>query len=77
MGKKHTVTHYRKKCISCGSCALEAPQSWSMSEEDGFSILEGAKDKGQFWVGKILEEDLEDNKRAAQNCPVNIIKVIE
>jgi ferredoxin len=77
MSKTYTVTHYRKKCISCGACALEAPQSWSMSEEDGYSCLEGALDKGQFWVGKIIEEDLEDNKRAAKNCPVKIIKVIE
>ncbi len=77
MPKKYTVTHYRSKCISCGACALEAPQTWSMSEGDGYSCLSEAQDKGQFWVGKINEEDLEDNKRAQQNCPVNIIKVID
>lgn len=77
MPKKYTVTHYRSKCISCGVCASEAPQSWSMSEEDGISILEGAEDKGQFWVGSIMEEDLQDNKNAENFCPVNIIKIVD
>lgn len=77
MPKKYTVTHYREKCIGCGICAMIAPQTWTMSEEDGLAVLEGAEDKGQFWVGSIVEDDLEDNKDAEVNCPVNIIKIID
>ncbi|MDP2690888.1 MAG: ferredoxin [bacterium] len=75
--KTYTVTHHRKKCISCGACELEAPQSWTLDTEDGLSMIEGALEKGQFFVGRILEDDLEDNKRAEQNCPVHIIKIME
>ena len=76
MAKKYTVTHYRQKCIGCGACVLEAPEQWRF-DADGLSTLEGAEDKGQFWVGKISEEKFEENKRAEQNCPVHIIKVID
>jgi len=75
MSKKFTVTHYRNKCIGCGMCAMIAPQNWKMSEEDGLATLEGAEDKGQFWVGKISAEDLDVNKDAEEACPVDIIKI--
>lgn len=77
MSHKRTVTHYRSKCIGCGSCVLEAPQCWSIHDEDGLSFLKGAQNKGQFWVGKIEAGDLEDVKRAAESCPVRIIRIVE
>ena len=76
MRKRYTVTHYREKCIACGACVLEAPQTWSF-DEDGLSTLAGSQQKGQFWVGNIGEEDLEENKNAERNCPVHIIKVVD
>lgn len=76
MNKSHTVTHYRKKCIGCGSCVMLAPQTWSISEQDGLAMLEGSRQKGEVYVGAILETDLEDNLLAQESCPVRIIKVL-
>ncbi len=71
-----TICHKRGDCIGCGSCVLYAPKQWSMSTEDGKSTLEGARWKGdQFMVAKIDAEELENNKKAADACPVGIIRV--
>ncbi len=75
--RKITVCHKRNDCIGCGSCALLAPQTWSMNSVDGKSDLRGAVDKGEFMVGQIEEEDLLDNCRAAEACPVQIIRIAE
>ncbi len=74
--KKITVCHKRNDCIGCGSCALLAPHTWQMNREDGLADLHGAKWKGdQFMVSQIDEDELEDNKDAAQACPVQIIRI--
>jgi ferredoxin len=47
-----------------------------MNEEDGKSDLVGGELKGNgIVVAKIDEDDYEDNKNAAEACPVNIIKL--
>lgn len=73
--KKISVTHQRPECIGCGLCAELAPQNWVMNPEDGRSDLVGSHLKGQMQVGLIDEDQLEENKMAAQACPVQIIKV--
>jgi len=74
--KKITICHKRNDCIGCGSCALLAKQTWSMNDEDGKSDLKGGKWKGDtFVVSQIDEDDLEDNKKASEACPVSIIRV--
>ena len=74
--KKITISHKRRDCIACGSCVQEAPQTWSMNEEDGLSDLKGGKQKGKdFVVAQIDEDDLGDNKKAADYCPVQIIRI--
>lgn len=75
MAKNHTVTHYRKECIGCGSCVMMAPQTWSMSEEDGLAVLQGSTQKGEMCVGTILDVDLADNQMAAEVCPVKAIRI--
>lgn len=76
--KKITISHKRKDCIGCGSCALLAKNCWSMNKEDGKSDLRGAGWKNEeFMVTQIDEDELEDNKKAADACPVNIIRVSE
>lgn len=73
MSKK--VVHQRKNCIGCNVCVTMAPQSWIMDPVDGKSRLVGSVDKGSVYVGEIFDCDIEDNERAAQACPVNIIKI--
>lgn len=69
------VIHQRKNCIGCNACVANAPQSWLMDSQDGKSVLVGAVQKGDVFVGEIFECDLEDNRLAAQACPVNIIQI--
>jgi ferredoxin len=74
--RKGAVCHKRNDCIGCGSCVLYAPKYWSMNPEDGKSELKGAVWKGdQFMVAAVDEDDLEDNRKAADACPVGIIRV--
>ena len=74
--KKWKVCHKRNDCIGCGSCALLASRFWKMSEQDGKSILKGARWKGkEFMVAEIDEDEVEENQRAAEACPVRIIRV--
>lgn len=69
------VSHKRSKCIGCNSCITIAPQNWEMDEKEGKSRLIGSKKKGDVYVNEIFECDIEANQRAAQACPMKIIKV--
>ena len=74
--QKITVCHKRNDCIGCGSCVLYAPEQWSMNNEDGKSELKGAEWKGdQFVVAKIDANERKNNQKAADACPVGIIRV--
>jgi ferredoxin len=73
--KLYTISHYRSGCIGCGACETEASQNWILDEEDGLSTLKQGKNKRGTWVATIDEFDYPDNLRAAQNCPVNVIRI--
>lgn len=74
--KKITVCHKRNDCIGCGSCALLASGTWSMNDTDGKADLRGGKWKGNiFVVAEIDGENYEENKQAADACPVGIIRI--
>lgn len=72
-----TVIHQRDKCIGCHYCVEYAPAQWRMSKKDGKSVLLGSKEKKGFWITRIHESNVEENKKAAKACPVNIIQVRE
>lgn len=72
-----TIIHQRGKCIGCNYCVELAPERWRMSKRDGKSVLLEGKDKKGFWTVKVGEEELLENQRAAEACPVNIIQVRE
>lgn len=46
-----------------------------MSKKDGKSVLLGAREKKGIYQVDILFDEYEDNVRAAEACPVNIIQV--
>ena len=69
------IVHYRNKCIGCNSCVEIAPSFWKMSELDGKSVLIGAIQKKEVEILEISLAELEENEKAAKDCPVNIIKI--
>ena len=69
------IIQLRHKCIGCNACVEAAPDHWVMSRKDGKSFLKKAIQKGNYYILEVEEWEVEENKLAAKNCPVNIIKV--
>ncbi len=69
------ITQKRDKCIGCNYCVEIAYNQWRMSKKDGKSTLIGSVNKKGFHTLKVGDEFLDENERAAEACPVNIIKV--
>ena len=69
------ITQQREKCIGCNYCVELAPERWRMSKKDGKCTLTGATDRRGFHTVRTGDEEFEDNVRAAEACPVKIIKV--
>ena len=71
------VIHYREKCVGCNSCVEHAPNFWKISELDGKSDLLGASGKKEIYLLEISRVEVKDVLKAAEDCPVKIIKIIE
>lgn len=69
------ITHQREKCIGCNYCVELAFDRWRMSKKDGKATLLGGENKKGFYTVRADDEEFDANKRAAEACPVNIIKV--
>jgi ferredoxin len=69
------ITLQREKCIGCNYCVELAYERWRMSKKDGKSNLLGSVNSKGFYTVKVGDEELDENMRAAEACPVNIIKV--
>ena len=69
------ITHQRDKCIGCNYCVELAYANWRMNVKDGKSTLIGAKEKKGFHTLHTDDFAYDDNVKAAEACPVNIIKV--
>jgi ferredoxin len=69
------ITHQRDKCIGCNYCVELAYQRWRMSKKDGKATLLGGENKKGFHTVRVDNEEFDENMRAAEACPVNIIKV--
>jgi len=48
---------------------------WRMSKKDGKATLLGAVNKKGFHTLRTDDSEYEENRRAADACPVNIIQV--
>lgn len=71
-----TLIHFRDRCIGCNSCVELDPVHWKIKQKDGKATLQQAKKKGDNYVLKINQLEVENAITAAQNCPVNIIKIM-
>ncbi len=70
---KFLLEHDRPNCIGCTACEAVAPKFWAM-HADGKSDIIGSKLRPDGWEEKeITDTDFEDNKMAAESCPVNVI----
>lgn len=76
MGIKTTsLTHRRKDCIGCGSCAQIAPELWSMNKDDGKADLCHGVKKDEHFVSEIDEVEKQKAKECSKSCPMGIIRV--
>ncbi len=70
------ITLQRNKCIGCNYCVELASSQFQMSKKDGKTVLLHSKEKKGFFTVKYNDENiLDDCKKAAKACPVNIISV--
>ena len=69
------IFHFRKKCIGCYYCVEIAPNRWHMDEKDGKSLLNEAKENKGIYMVEVPDFEYEENKQAADACPVNCIRV--
>jgi ferredoxin len=69
------IIQQRIKCIGCNACVEAADYRWRISTKDGKCTLEGGVEKRGFFSVLVNDHELEDNLKAAKNCPVNIIKI--
>lgn len=69
------ITQQRAKCIGCNYCVELAFDQWRMSKKDGKATLLNAENKKGFHTIKIDNSEFDNNVKAAEACPVNIIKV--
>ena len=71
------IIQQRIKCIGCNACVEVADYRWRISTKDGKCTLVGGVEKRGFFSVLVNNHELEDNLKAAKNCPVNIIKIHE
>ncbi len=71
------ITYQREKCIGCNYCVEVAEYRWRMSKKDGKAVLLNSKERRGFYTIRVNHIELEDNKIAAERCPVKIIHVKE
>jgi len=69
------IIHHRQKCIGCNACVEVAPYRWRISKKDGKSVLIEGKEKKGIYNVNVSDDEFEENQIAAQNCPVNIIRI--
>lgn len=73
--KKFIISQQRKNCIGCGSCATYSPSCWKLNKQTGKAELIDGLEKGRVVVAEVKMEFLEENKKAATACPMQVIKL--
>lgn len=72
---KFVVIYDENKCIGSAVCEAVCEEFWHV-KEDGKAELKGSTPKGEgVFELEIEEKDLECNKRAAEGCPPECMKI--
>ena len=71
-----TIVHFRDRCIGCNSCVELDPVHWKIKQKDGKAILQLAKKKGDNYILKLNQVELDDATLASHHCPVYCIKIM-
>ena len=75
--KKYILQHDRPNCIGCAACEAVAPDFWEMNG-DGKSDIKNAKSLDNGWQEREIDvNNLQENKDAADSCPVNVIHIVK
>ncbi len=69
------IVQLRHKCIGCNACVEAAPEEWVISGNDGKAYLKKSTKKGKYYILEVEDWKYDENKLAAENCPVKIIDV--
>lgn len=69
------ITYQREKCIGCNYCEEYAAYRWRISKKDGKAVLLNARERRGFYTARVNDDELDDNLKAAEACPVKIIQV--
>lgn len=79
LAKKYKIIYDRKDCIGATMCAAVNPDDWEIIEDGKAKLIKGTEEpKGsQQWVRIINESELKRNLKAAESCPVKVIKIID
>lgn len=70
------IIHQRQKCIGCGSCTALCPKYWEIVE-DGKAHLKNSKVNSKTENEELEIERIECNQKAADSCPVQIIRIVK
>jgi ferredoxin len=70
------IVYLRDKCIGCNSCVEHAPGYWEMAGDGKAKLINSRKNKAAY-ILDINESELDENKLAAESCPVRIIKIFK
>jgi ferredoxin len=62
---KFKIEHDRDSCVGCGSCASTCPENWEMAKD------------GKSKPKKTKLDEIGCNQDAADNCPVQCIKIVK
>ena len=71
------IIHYRDSCIGCNSCVEHMSNNWGICKKDGKATLKNSKIKGKTHIAEIDITELAENEKAAEDCPMGIIKIIK
>ncbi|HNO70275.1 MAG TPA: ferredoxin [Bacteroidia bacterium] len=69
------ITQQRNKCIGCNACVEASYSRWRMSRKDGKSILMDGVKKRNVYSVIVGNDEYKENRKAANNCPVRIIRL--
>lgn len=69
------IIYYRNKCIGCGICCENQPDSWAMSKKDGKAVLLNAAKNKDLYILDVNDAATGTYQFLEKACPVKIIKL--